>query len=112
MNLDTRYTEIAELVYVTNKYYPGIQEFRIKALVTGKTNQVIHNVASNIQNLDSKMLGIDKTEKSTMLKIKLPKEHTINYPDKFIPPGTRFIVNFIGGDISKPLIVGRIDDRK
>jgi hypothetical protein len=109
-NLDTRYTEIAELVYITNKYYPGIQEFRINALVTNKTNETVHNQSSNVKNKNSTMLGLSTTTKGDTIKIKLPKEHTINYPDKFIPAGTKFIVNFIGGDISKPLIVGRIDE--
>nr|DAE82534.1 MAG TPA: type VI secretion system component [Caudoviricetes sp.] len=26
---------------------------------------------------------------------------------KFIPPGTRFLVSFTSGDITKPVIVGR-----
>lgn len=107
--LDTRYSEIAELMYVTNKYYPGVQEFKINALVTDKYSTTTQNTKINITNKDNSMLGIDQTIRTNTLKIKLPKEHTINYPDKFIPPGTNFIVNFIGGDISRPLIIGRID---
>ena len=109
-NLDTRYTEIAELVYVTNKYYPGVQEFRIKSLVTGDKDAILYNNKRNLTNKDSNMIGISTTTESSTIKINLPKQHTINYPKKFIPPGTRFIVNFVGGDITKPQIIGRIDE--
>ncbi len=33
--------------------------------------------------------------------------YTRNFPKKFIPIGTRFLVSYTGGDISKPVIVGR-----
>ena len=41
------------------------------------------------------------------LLLELPKEVARNYPKKFIPPGTRFLVAFIGGDLTKPVIIGR-----
>ena len=45
-------------------------------------------------------------KKSAALKLKLPVSVTRTYPDaKFIPAGTRFIVSFTGGDISKDPIM-------
>lgn len=109
-NLDTRYTEIAELVYITNKYYPGVQEFKIRSLVTGEKDETSYNNKRNIKNKNSSMLGINTTTQASTIKINLPKQHTISYPKKFIPAGTKFIVCFVGGDISKPQIIGRIDE--
>jgi hypothetical protein len=109
-NIDTRYTEIAELVNITNKYYPGIQQFRLNSLVTGELNETQTNNKRNIQNKDSNALGISTTTQANVVEIKLPKEHTITYQKKFIPAGTKFLVCFIGGDISSPKIIGRIDD--
>lgn len=108
--LDTRYTEIAELVYVTNKYYPGTQEFRIPSLITGDTDGTTYNNKRNIQNKDSTALGISTTTQASTIQIDLPKEHTIHYPKKFIPAGTKFVVCFAGGNLSKPQIIGRIDE--
>ena len=37
----------------------------------------------------------------------MPKEVARNLPTKFIPPGTRFTIAFLGGDINKPVVTGR-----
>ena len=37
----------------------------------------------------------------------MPKEVVRNFPTKYIPPGTRFTISFLGGDINKPVVVGR-----
>jgi hypothetical protein len=54
-------------------------------------------------------------KKSASIKLKLPVSVTRTYPGaKFIPAGTRFIVSFTGGDLSKdPIIVrGEWEDEK
>jgi hypothetical protein len=52
-------------------------------------------------------INIGKINTSSIIKIKLPREVTRDYPKKYIPVGTRFIVTFNSGDITKPVIVGR-----
>jgi hypothetical protein len=54
-------------------------------------------------------------KKSAAIKLKLPVSVTRTYPtSKFIPAGTRFVVSFIGGDLSKdPVIIrGEWEDDK
>ena len=61
----------------------------------------------NIMNKDKGALGLSDVTTTDTVILDLPKEVTRNYPTKFIPPGTRFIVSYSNGDITKPVITGR-----
>ena len=89
-------TEIAILMddYV-NKFHPGEQLFKLQ--LTGAmqaNNRAVYRNTPSIPNL------------TAVVKLALPREVTRDYPKKYIPVGTRFIVTFISGDITKPQIVG------
>lgn len=104
-------TEIGILLDTTNKYIPGVKKFRLQSvsgLKENSTASTTSNVStSNILNADKSKLPINTITKSDVIELEIPKEVTRNYPLKFIPPGTRFIISFISGDITKPVIVGR-----
>lgn len=102
--------EIAILLSTCNKYTPGFQPFRLQKLVGLQENSVdiVKNELStaNLMNADTSNLPVSEACTSSVIKIEIPYEVSRRYPFKFIPPGTRFIVSFSSGDISKPTIIG------
>jgi hypothetical protein len=104
-------TEIAILQTTCNKYSPGIQTFKLQSLVGLEDNSsdiITTNLStSNLLNENSSDIPISTANKATTIDLEVPKEIAAHYPTKYIPPGTRFIVSFTSGDITKPIIVGR-----
>lgn len=110
--VDMNTTEIAILLDDhVDKYHPGIQTFRLQSLVGLQENtRAVYttNVSvPNLMNKDKTTVNFTKVKKSSVIKLRLPKEITMNFETKFIPVGTRFIVTFNSGDITKPVIIGR-----
>lgn len=112
-NLDFKYTEVAILMQTTNKYNPGKVPFYLQALTPSKAktleNQTtsLTQTVSGLANTDVSALGTSDITTGSTITIELPREVTRSFPTKWIPQGTRFLVNFIGGDLTKPVIVGR-----
>lgn len=104
------YSEIAILTSTCNKYAPGKQTFYLQSInPMNEKNRGINKVTvnnDNIQNQDSSSES-GELEMANNIVLDLPKDIARWYPTKWIPPGTRFIVSFIGGDLTKPQIVGR-----
>lgn len=105
-------TEVAILLDDSvNKYHPGIQVFRLQSTngiqENDTTIETVNIDTSNFMNKDIKSLPINTAKLTAVVKLELPRDVTRNYPTKFIPAGTRFIVSFNSGDITKPVIVGR-----
>lgn len=104
-------TQIAILLDTTNKYIPGKKKFRLQSVIGLQENSTSINTESvsksNILNKDTSGLPINTLKTSDVIELEIPKEVSRNFPTKFIPPGTRFIVSFTSGDITKPTIVGR-----
>lgn len=107
-NLNNFRQEIAVLQEEINKYDPPSDaKFIIPALMGNlSTEKTIPNKSTNILNTKNN-LGITKTTTSNYITLSIPKEYVINYPKKYVPKGTMFIVGFIGGDITTAKIVGR-----
>lgn len=107
-NLTNFRQEIAVLQETINKYAPSnAAKFTIPALMGSATiEQTIPNNSNNILNKNNN-LGITRTTVSNYVTLSVPKEYVINYPSKYVPAGTMFIVGFIGGDITSAKIVGR-----
>lgn len=109
--VDMQTTEIAILLddYV-DKYNPGIQTFKLQSLVGLQENSravaTTYNRVPNLMNKD-KDIGLTRVKTASVIKLELPREVTRNFPTKYIPVGTRFIVSFNSSDITKPVIVGR-----
>ena len=68
-------------------------------------DSVVQNNTSNLANVNS--LSTSNVTTGSTITLLLPKEIARNYPKKWIPQGTRFLVSFIGGDLTKPVIIGR-----
>lgn len=107
-NLNNFRQEIAVLQEEINKYDPPSDaKFIIPALMGNLgTEKTTPNTSSNILNKTNN-LGITKTTTSNYITLAIPKEYVINYPQKYIPKDTLFIVGFIGGDITTGRIIGR-----
>lgn len=107
-NLNNFRQEIAVLSEEINKYNPPSNaKFVIPALMGNlNTEKTTPNNSSNILNKTND-LGITRTTTSNYVTLAVPKEYVINYPKKYVPEGTLFIVGFIGGDITTAKIVGR-----
>ena len=107
-NLSNFRQEIAILQEEINKYDPPSDaKFTIPALMgNSNTETTTPNRSSNILNKNND-LGITRVTKSNYITLAVPKEYVINYPEKYVPAGTLFIVGFIGGDITSAKIVGR-----
>lgn len=103
-------TQIGTLQSVCNKYKPGKQVFKLQSIngTLDNTNKVTTEPVStkNILNEDITALGLTEVNTSVCIKIEVPTYIVKDYPTKYIPQGTRFMINFQNGDISKPIITG------
>ena len=103
-------TVVAILLTVCNKYEPGQQVFRLQSLVGLKENtNMVDKVSlskANLLNADPSNVPIGSINTASVLRLEVPFEVSRRYPLKYIPPGTRFLVSFSSGDITKPIIVG------
>lgn len=109
--MDSSTTEVAILLDDSvNKYHPGEQVFRLQS-INGTQNNSTDVITENVSipNLMNKDGNVPFTQASytAVVKLELPRDVTRNYPLKFIPAGTRFLVSFTSGDLTKPVIVGR-----
>lgn len=104
-------TEVAVLLETVNKYTPGTHKFRLQSINGLQENSLDVDTQalnkSNLMNKDTSKLPISELKTSDVIELPLPRDVSRNYPTKFIPPGTRFIVSFTSGDVTKPVIVGR-----
>ena len=103
---------VAKNVEEINKYEPGVCKFVIPQLMSSNTSEVptvtkITNTNANLSNKDKSQIEASYTEVSSYIEIAVPIEHTIYHAGKIIPKGTVFWVMFVGGDINKPIIIGR-----
>ena len=94
-----------------NKYNPGFQIFKLQSLcgLQYPTNVVTTTFmnTSNLMNKYPEQILCQPLQKMGCVRLWLPVTISRTYPHaKFIPYYTRFIVSFIGGDLSKlPVII-------
>lgn len=106
-NTQSPYLEIAVLQSDINKYRPGKAEFLIPALsissgtFTSKTSVKLDN-----KNSSSSLVQVTTSDTITL---EIPKDLTRFFSTKIIKKGTRFIVGFIGGDITTARIIASFD---
>jgi hypothetical protein len=83
--------------------------FYIKALVPleSEVGRVINISQNNIMNKDLTNLSTQTMVSEITLDLYIPKYIIMDYPNKFIPKGTKFLVCFVGGNINKCQIIGR-----
>lgn len=110
INGDIQSSVVAVLQTITDKYKPGTQVLKLQSL--GGMNDDSTSITkvslnkSNLMNKDTSNIPIGNVNMSSSLKLELPVEISRRFPTKFIPVGTRFIVSFTSGDITKPVVTG------
>lgn len=107
----TEKTQIAVSLTTFDKYKPGKQKFFLQSLIPTqektkefKTSKVD---TSNILNKDKSGINVSSTSIGSAIELEVPKDVCRWFETKFIPPGTRFVVGFDNGDITRPRIIGR-----
>ena len=99
--------EIATLMKDVNKYYPGTAPFELSSLFLSedikmpvqRTNSANKNNTFNTSNINI----------TSTIDLEIPKHVTLDYKDKIVKKGTKFIALFYGDDSRKPIIVARIE---
>lgn len=112
-NLDLKYPEVAISLQEINKEYPGVVKFSIPILTPSIDNSKIvhksfHLNRRNLKNKDNNLDIHNIIKITNYIEIPMSRSICINEPELgFIPSGSKWIVIFIGGDITKPRIIGR-----
>lgn len=107
--------EIAEIVVRVNKYRPYIHPFYIANLSPYETDAASVSRKGTISktplvNKNKTPVSVQSYGSNGLLFIPLPKVIALTNPTKYIEPGTKFLVEFVGGDVSKPIIIARYQD--
>ena len=110
-----QHTEIAEIVVRVNKYRPYIHPFYIANLspYESAAPDVTRRPTipkTPLTNKNKSPVSVQTYGKNGLLFIPLPKSVALTHPTKYIEPGTKFLVEFVGGDVSKPIIIARYQD--
>jgi len=109
-------TRIAINLETFDKYMPGKQMFYIPACTPTKSKtkefSQVTNDMGNILNKDKAALGAVHPMVGSSIELEVPKDVTRWFEIKFIPKGTRFLISFDGGNITRPRIIGRDYDKE
>ena len=108
---NSKTTRIAVSLDTFDKYMPGKQNFFIAACTPTKTKtkqfmQANSNLG-NVLNKNKGSLNAKLPQLGSAIELEVPKDVTRWFEIKFIPAGTRFLVSFDGGNITRPRIIGR-----
>lgn len=109
----SNYTYIHEAILYeqVDKYEFPVQKhpFYIKALVPLETEvgRTINVQRNNIVNKDLTWLATQTMKSEITLDLYIPRYLMLDYPDKYIPRGTKFLVGFVGGNINNCQLIGR-----
>lgn len=99
--------EIATLMTSVNKYEPGSAPFKIASISTESgTKKKITSVTTD--NKDSIPSKVTVTSGNT-ITLEIPKELTRYFSSATVKAGTRFIIGFIGGDITTAKLIACFD---
>jgi len=112
-NMDLRYPEIGIAMQQIDRLNPGEVKFIIPVLTPNMDNSrliesKIHQNKSSLMN-KNKNIEIETLSVSNYITIKIPREvcsmFYIADDDRFIPSGSKWIIVFVGGDITKPRVI-------
>ena len=116
--MDLKYPEIAIAMDDIDRANPGIIRFAIPILTplmdnTKPVMNIIRQNRSNLRNDPSVKLEIEDISVTNFVSIKVPQEVTNVYEltesNRIIKAGSKWIVVFVGGDITKPRIISRYE---
>lgn len=117
--LDLKYPEIGIAVQDIDRNNPGMVKIIIPILTPNMDNskliqKTIYQNSSNLRNLNKTNVDIQNIKITNYIEIPFPKEicTTIssNETDKTIKAGSKWLIVFVGGDITKPRPIARYLD--
>lgn len=102
--------EVAILQKDVKASNPKTAPFTIPAIMTDNYNGTKYINNHNIINKDRiGSISNSSIDVDSKVDLFIPKEYTKWYGSVIVPKGTKFIVAFIGGDVSSIRIIGRYD---
>lgn len=112
-NLDLKYPEIGIAMQDINRSNPGKVKIIIPILTPNMDNsklveKIDRQNAINLKNSSHK-LNIQNVKITNYIEIPFPKEICISYDenDNIIKAGSKWLIVFVGGDITKPRPIAR-----
>ena len=114
--MDLKYPEIAIAMDDIDRANPGDVRFIIPVLTplmnnTKPVSDIIRQNKLNLMNDKSVRLEIDNIRVTNTVSISVPQEvcnvYRLTNDNRIIKSGSKWIVVFVGGDITKPRIVSR-----
>lgn len=112
-NMDLRYPEIGIAMQQIDRLDPGEVKFIIPILTPNMDNSRlidsrVHQNKDNLMN-KNKSIEVESLNIRNYISIKMPKEvcstYHISDENRFIGSGSKWIIVFVGGDITKPRII-------
>lgn len=114
--LDLKYPEIGIAIQDINRSSPGNVKVIIPILTPNMDNTKIidtkiHQDSKNLMNENKNNINIRSIEVKNYIEIPFPKEICISLDDdNIIKSGSKWIIVFLGGDITKPRPIARYMD--
>lgn len=116
--MDLKYPEIAIAIDDIDRSNPGNVRFIIPVLTPLMDNSKpitdsIRQNKSSLRNDQSVKLEVENIIVTNFISIKVPQEvcnvYQVNDSNRIINAGSKWIVVFVGGDITKPRIISRYE---
>ena len=116
--MDLKYPEIAIAMDDIDRMNPGEIRFAIPILTPLMDNSkpvvdTIRQTKSNLRNDPSVKLEVDNIRITNFISIRVPQEfcnvYQLTEENRIIKSGSKWIVVFVGGDITKPRIISRYE---
>ena len=114
--MDLKYPEIAIAMDDIDRANPGVIRFAIPVLTPLMNNDkpitdTIRQSRSNLMNDQSVKFEIENIKVTNTIRIPVPQEvcnaYQLDDSNRIIKSGSKWIVVFVGGDITKPRIISR-----
>ena len=114
--MDLKYPEIAIAMDDIDRANPGVIRFAIPVLTPLMNNDkpitdTIRQNRSNLMNDQSVKFEIESIKVTNTIHIPVPQEvcnvYQLDDSNRIIKSGSKWIVVFVGGDITKPRIISR-----
>lgn len=112
-SLDLKYPEIGIAIQDINRDNPGKVKMIIPILTPNmdnsrEINKMVYQNTSNLMNENKINIGIRDINITNYIKIPFQKEVCVsNDSDRIIKKGSKWLVVFVGGDITKPRVISR-----
>lgn len=116
--MDLKYPEIAIAMDDIDRMNPGTIRFAIPILTPLMDNKkpvvdTIRQTKINLRNDQSVKLEVENIRVTNFIHIKVPQEvcnvYELTEANRIIKAGSKWIVVFVGGDITKPRIISRYE---